>query len=42
MRGKGNYYDNEIAESIFKTLKTELTYQNSYKLNKKIAWLLFF
>ena len=28
MSGKGNCYDNAVAESFFKTLKTELVYQN--------------
>lgn len=31
MRVKGNCYDNAVAESFFKTLKTELIYQNKYK-----------
>lgn len=31
MSGKGNCYDNAVAESFFKTLKTELIYQNYYK-----------
>ena len=31
MSGKGNCYDNAVAESFFHTLKTELTYWNSYK-----------
>lgn len=30
MRAKGNCYDNAVAESFFKTLKTELIYQNHY------------
>lgn len=30
MRGKGNCYDNAVAENFFKTLKTELIYQNHY------------
>lgn len=30
MSAKGNCYDNAVAESFFKTLKTELIYQNSY------------
>ncbi|MBT4382301.1 MAG: DDE-type integrase/transposase/recombinase, partial [Candidatus Marinimicrobia bacterium] len=28
---KGNCYDNAMAESFFKTLKTELIYQNKYQ-----------
>ena len=31
MSGKGNCYDNAVAESFFHTLKTELIYWNSYK-----------
>lgn len=31
MSAKGNCYDNAVAESFFKTLKTELIYQNSYE-----------
>ncbi len=31
MSGKGNCYDNAIAESFFKTLKYELIYHNRYK-----------
>jgi len=31
MSGKGNCYDNAVAESFFKTLKTELIYQNKYE-----------
>lgn len=30
MSAKGNCYDNAVAESFFKTLKSELIYQNSY------------
>ncbi len=30
MSGKGNCYDNAVAESFFKTLKVELVYQNKY------------
>lgn len=30
MSGKGNCYDNAVAESFFKTLKIELIYQNHY------------
>lgn len=28
MSGKGNCYDNAVAESFFKTVKSELIYQN--------------
>ncbi|MCW1962546.1 IS3 family transposase [Chryseobacterium viscerum] len=31
MSGKGNCYDNAVADSFFKTLKTELAYQNKYE-----------
>jgi transposase InsO family protein len=35
MSGKGNCYDNAMAESFFKTLKTELIYQNKYQSRQK-------
>lgn len=36
MSRKGNCWDNAVAESFFKTLKTELIYQHKYhKLKKK-------
>lgn len=35
MSGKGNCYDNAVAESFFKTLKAELIYQNAYKSKKQ-------
>jgi transposase InsO family protein len=41
MNGKGNCYDNAIVESFFKTLKSELIYQNSYLSGKK-AYLSIF
>jgi transposase InsO family protein len=31
MSEKGNCYDNAVADSFFKTLKTELIYQNKYE-----------
>ena len=31
MSGKGNCYDNAVAESFFKTLKAELIYHNTYR-----------
>ena len=34
MSGKGNYWDNAVAESFFKTLKTELIYRNK-RINKQ-------
>lgn len=41
MSGKGNCYDNAVAESFFKTLKAELIYQNSYR-SRKQAYLSVF
>jgi transposase InsO family protein len=35
MSGKGNCYDNAVAESFFKTLKTELVYYNKYATREK-------
>jgi transposase InsO family protein/transposase-like protein len=35
MSRKGNCFDNAVAESFFKTLKTELIYQNNYTTIKK-------
>ncbi len=35
MSGKGNCYDNAMAESFFKTLKTELIYQNKYETRQE-------
>lgn len=35
MSGKGNCYDNTMAESFFKTLKTELIYQNKYQTRQE-------
>ncbi len=35
MSGKGNCYDNAVAESFFKTLKVELIYQNNYPTKEK-------
>lgn len=31
MSGKGNCWDNAVAESFFKTLKIELIYQNPFQ-----------
>ena len=36
MSRKGNYWDNAVAESFFHTLKTELIYQKSKILQKKL------
>ena len=41
MSRKGNCWDNAVAESFFKTLKTELVYRNRY-LNREIAALSIF
>ncbi|WP_263361319.1 IS3 family transposase [Flavobacterium collinsii] len=35
MSGKGNCFDNAVAESFFKTLKTELIYHNTYATKEK-------
>lgn len=35
MSRKGNCYDNAVAESFFKTLKTELIYRHKYKNRKQ-------
>lgn len=41
MSGKGNCYDNAVAESFFKTLKAELIYQNHYKSRKEAYYSVF-
>ncbi|WP_394332099.1 integrase core domain-containing protein [Flavobacterium commune] len=35
MSRRGNCYDNAVAESFFKTLKTELVYHNTYATKEK-------
>lgn len=35
MSGKGNCYNNAVAESFFKTIKSELIYQNRYQTRKQ-------
>lgn len=35
MSRKGNCWDNAVAESFFKTLKTELIYRSSYQIKKE-------
>ena len=35
MSGKGNCYDNAVAESFFKTIKSELIYQNTYQTREQ-------
>lgn len=41
MSGKGNCYDNAVAESFFKTMKSELIYQNVYKTRKQAYYSVF-
>ncbi|MGC9375083.1 MAG: IS3 family transposase [Bacteroidales bacterium] len=41
MSGKGNCYDNAVAESFFKTLKAELVYQCSFKTRKEARAAIF-
>lgn len=41
MSGKGNCYDNAVAESFFKTLKVELIYQNNYTTREKAKGSIF-
>jgi len=41
MSGKGNCYDNAIAESFFKTLKSELIYHKRYKTREEAKLDLF-
>lgn len=41
MSRKGNCWDNAVAESFFKTLKTELIYQNKYETKKEVALSVF-
>lgn len=41
MSGKGNCYDNAVAESFFHTLKTELVYWNRYKTRKEAKSSIF-
>ncbi|NDW07643.1 IS3 family transposase [Jiella sp. 40Bstr34] len=35
MSGKGNYYDNSMVESFFKTLKTELVWRAVFQTRTK-------
>ena len=39
--GKGNCWDNAVAESFFKTLKMELIYQNRYETRKEAELSIF-
>jgi len=41
MSGKGNCYDNAVAESLFKTLKTELIYQYKFQTRKEAMTAIF-
>lgn len=41
MSGKGNCYDNAVAESFFKTIKSELIYQNLYQTRKQAYYSVF-
>ncbi len=41
MSGKGNCYDNAVAESFFHTLKTELVYWIKYKARKEARSSIF-
>ena len=41
MSGKGNCYDNAVAESFFKTLKMELIYQHTFKTRKEAKTAIF-
>ena len=41
MSGKGNCYDNAVAESFFHTLKTELVYHETYKTRMEAKTSLF-
>lgn len=41
MSRKGNCWDNAVAESFFKTLKTELVYQNKYQTRQQAELSIF-
>jgi len=41
MSGKGNCYDNAVAESFFHTLKTELVYHQTYRTRSQAKTSLF-
>lgn len=41
MSRKGNCYDNAVTETFFKTLKTELIYQNNYKTREEARFSIF-
>lgn len=42
MSRKGNCWDNAVAESYFKTIKTELVYRNSYRNKEDAAREIFY
>ncbi len=41
MSGKGNCYDSAVTDSFFKTIKSELIYQNRYKLRVEAYYSVF-
>ena len=41
MSGKGNCYDNAVAESFFKTIKTELIYKMRFRTRKEARQTIF-
>jgi transposase InsO family protein len=41
MSRKGNCWDNAVAESFFKTIKTEMIYQQIYKTRAKASLAIF-
>lgn len=41
MSSKGNFWDNAVAESFFKTLKTELIYHNKYQTTQEAELSIF-
>ncbi|UKT66151.1 IS3 family transposase [Pedobacter mucosus] len=41
MSRKGNCWDNAVAESFFKTMKTEMVYQNTFKTKKQAYMAIF-
>ena len=41
MSGRGNCYDNAVTESFFKTLKTELVYNEHYRTREEARHSMF-
>ena len=41
MSRKGNCWDNAVAESFFKTMKTEMVYHNKFKTRKQASMAIF-